>query len=318
MTYITASGIGTSVTKSVTIPGRWTLRDLPINNPSRSYLYQQMTNNFITNITWSTSTAVGGGQDKLFYYIGDDASLIININVDETTDMGDNPPLGWFSIPGYKYDLTTGQSGTLTVPVREGNYLALLIDNSDGAASSAITLNNVPEVSGACVLGSTLVLMHDNSYKNISDIIRGDIIIEDIETNKTNIVAKLYYSYIASYGVKIPKNLINNFDDLICTGHPIWCNNDQNRIYAFNINDVEHITIHDFVYNIQFEDEGTFYANGVKVDSLPPYNPLFKLPQELYFNPDKYDDTINSVEEDTPFRNKPLMTSTALNFEPKI
>jgi hypothetical protein len=123
---------------------------------------------------------------------------------------------------------------------------------------------------------------------------------------KTNVVARLYKRYLAYTCFKIPKNLIGNFDDIICTRHPIWCNNDNNRIFPENIIGVEQIVTCGAMYDIQFEDEGTFYANGIKVDSLPPNATNAALPKEFYFNQHKYTGYMLSGEDD-PVRNKPTV-----------
>ena len=65
----------------------------------------------------------------------------------------------------------------------------------------------------------------------------------------------------------------------------------------------------DQVYSIQFEEEGTFYADGIKVDSLSPNFYTFKLPKELFFNKAKHDKRCVIREEDDPRRGKPPMTS---------
>ena len=57
---------------------------------------------------------------------------------------------------------------------------------------------------------------------------------------------------------------------------------------AKNINGVETITLTDVFYNIQFEDESTYYVEGVKVDSLSPNHRKYKLPYELYYDKTKY------------------------------
>jgi hypothetical protein len=167
-----------------------------------------------------------------------------------------------------------------------------------------------------CFIGSTQVLMFDNTYKSIKDIKRGDIIIEDIKTRKMNVVARMSKTnvFLNTIVNKIPKGLIGNTDDLICSEHPIWCNKDQNRIFPSKIDGCEKVTLLEPLYNIQYEDEGTFYANGIKVDSLPPYTPSFKLPKKLYFHPEKYDDTKVVVSEDDAFRDKPSMTNTFIEI----
>jgi len=67
------------------------------------------------------------------------------------------------------------------------------------------------------------------------------------------------------------------------------------------------------LYNIQFEDEGTFYVNNIKVDSLSPNFKKDKLPLELYFDKLKYiEDIVTS--EDNKNRNKPPMTDVCYSI----
>jgi hypothetical protein len=62
------------------------------------------------------------------------------------------------------------------------------------------------------------------------------------------------------------------------------------------------------VYNIQYEEEGVYYANGVKMDSLSSNNHQYKLAKELYFDRSKYDENFIVKVEDDSRRGKPKMT----------
>lgn len=175
------------------------------------------------------------------------------------------------------------------------------------------TTNNYVSANFPCFIGSTQILMADKTYKNIKNLKRGDMIIEDIVTNKINKIADVPKHTAITQCYEIKQNLIGNSETLICTNHPIWCNNNENRIFPSNINGV--ITVQKFTtfYDIQFEEEGTFIANNVKVDSLSPNHRYMKLEKDLFFNTHKFTEYIVQHEDD-PIRNKPNMTKNAHNF----
>ena len=150
--------------------------------------------------------------------------------------------------------------------------------------------------------------MADNTLKMIKDVQRGDVVLTNKDTNENKKVCRVVKSYYSGDVIKLNKELIGNIDDLIMTsGHPIWINNDTNRVCCRDISGREFVKICDYFYNIQFEDEGTYYSEDVKVDSLSPNNHERKLPKELYFNENNYDEKCIIVEEDDPRRNKPPM-----------
>jgi hypothetical protein len=160
------------------------------------------------------------------------------------------------------------------------------------------TLTNLSDIgvfngngSTICFVGTTRLLMADGTYKYIKDIVRNDMIMINKLTGESKQVARTFQFPKSGEFVKIPKNLIGNEKEIICVGiHPFWVNNDNCRVLANNIVGVE--IFHDdlIVYNLQFEDESTFYVEGVKVDSLSPNHKKFKLDKSLYFNPNKYDE----------------------------
>jgi hypothetical protein len=204
-------------------------------------------------------------------------------------------------------DTTKSLSGTYIIKV-VGGY-----QNSGvyyGYDISNYTANGL----APCFKGDVNVYMADGTIKKIKDIQRGDIVLEDIKTGKTNVVARLYSAFSVINDVYfIKKGLIGNNEDITCTNHPIWCNNGKNRVFPADIEGVEKIKYSDYIYDVQFEDDTTFYVNGIKVDSLPPYNNVARLPKNLYFDESKYSDH-QYINEDDPIRNKPPMTKDVYNF----
>ena len=198
---------------------------------------------------------------------------------------------------GSNYDITMGNFNNEIIQINNTYYMDIIWTPSD--------------LVNACVDKNVDVLISDgiNIYsKKIIEIIPGDLVVEDIKTKKLNKVCKLQKFKYYGFGNFIPENLISNTKPIICSEHPIWINNDTNRIFPSNIKGVEQIMIDDYLYDIQFNTEGTFYVNGIKVDSLSPYYEPTKLPEHYFVNPEDYNKYVYT-HEDEPMRNKPLMTN---------
>lgn len=156
-------------------------------------------------------------------------------------------------------------------------------ESQESEASDPITLPF------ACVIGSTKILMANGEYVQIKDIKMGDVLLEDIATGKTNIVSRIVKNNVKSLGKMIPKGLIGNTSQIVCArNHPIWINNEKNRIKAKHIKGTKRVLINEPLYNIQYDDFGTFYAEGIKMDSLPPVKNIDSLPLDMYIDKSKY------------------------------
>jgi hypothetical protein len=127
-------------------------------------------------------------------------------------------------------------------------------------------------------------------------------------------VANLYSNTTNFNGYKLSDGLIGNNGDIVCTAHPIWCNNGSARILPQDIDGCEKVTMFGTLYDVQFEDEGTFYVNGIKVDSLPPNNSSCKLSKELFYDETKFVEGLMIDDEDAESRCKPHMVTSADNF----
>jgi hypothetical protein len=148
--------------------------------------------------------------------------------------------------------------------------------------------------------------MRDGSKKQIKEIVRGDMVLNDKETNSSKKVCRLVKGVCKKTGVKIVEGLLGNSREIISSpNHPIWIGN--NRIMAKDIRGVEVIEIDEILYTIQYEEEGTYYVEDVKVDAISPDHRKFKLPKELYFDNSKYSEKRIMKGEDDPRRKKPLM-----------
>ena len=198
--------------------------------------------------------------------------------------------------------INTGNEQVATNINGENNYYSFNLGNN---SNYNITGTNTIDV---CIGENAEILMYGGVRKKIKEIKRGDFVLSDIKTNTFKQVARVLYGYSTLQIVKIPKHTLNNYDDLYCTwSHPIWINNDNNRIRAICINGIEFEDTSMIVYNIQFEDEGTFYANGIKVDSLSPFIRNFPLTKSLFFNKNKYRENSFIHGENDIDRNKPFL-----------
>ena len=180
-------------------------------------------------------------------------------------------------------------------PDGRGNWKGVAISNPTGAP---------------CFRGNTLVKMKNGTEEEIQNIKRGDEIVTDMQNKQTNKVARVTKYLHSGKATMIEKGLIGNKREIICSDtHPFWIkkNNTDFRIRAEHITGVKSINISEFLYTIQFEDEGSYYVEGFKVDSLSPDYHRFKLAKELYFDSKKYSSRKIITKEDDPRRNKPKM-----------
>jgi hypothetical protein len=211
-------------------------------------------------------------------------------------------------------NVSVNSDGTIIAASVYNGYLYISTDNGEtweeqtSLGTGEWSSISVSSASATCFIGSTQVTMADGTNRNIKDIKRGEDILVDKASGEVMKVAKKICTHNTGKFTMIPSGLIGNTDDIICTGHhPFWINNDQNRILARNIKGAEEIELSENFYNLQFEDEGSYYVYDVKVDSISPNNKSFKLDKKLFYNPEKYNSHF-VMSEDELQRNKPPMT----------
>ena len=186
----------------------------------------------------------------------------------------------------------------------DGGLNWVLQSNAGIKAWSRLFISSEP----VCVIGNTRILMGDGTFKKIKYIVRGDEVVTDKEKNIVKKVANVVSSYYDGYIVKIPKGKLGNYRSIYLSAcHPVWINNGQNRTYSKDIRGIENLQIHQLLYNIQFEEEGSFYVENVRLDSLSPNFYRNKMKKELYFDQSKYDETLIIKKEDDSRRGKPKM-----------
>ena len=158
-----------------------------------------------------------------------------------------------------------------------------------------------------CVGPDTKVLLEDSVYKKVSELKRGDRVVQDVKTGVIKTISRVVVSHSNSC-ITIPKGLLGNKENVLITqNHPIWVNGDKNRIYPKHVSGAEREVGVYTVYSMQFDEEGTFYADGMKVDSVSPNYHTLKLPKEQFIDRKKYVKGYVIHKEDDPRRGKPLM-----------
>lgn len=307
--------------------GTQTLQLTESNKPFKIFFYGQVAGSFRTtgfgyqnisgspqtySFTWLNS---GGGNTSKYYYVIASSIAVAGRNFISTINYIDTSGLNTNGLR-----LQAGQLGwvnfTVSTPLQvtvEPNYFITIIGSTNN--NSIDTFGSLPDVNGTCFSGSALVLMGDLTYKKISDIVRGDIVMNDIDKMETSIVSKVSTTGgILRDAVKIPIGLLGNKEDLICTYHPIFVKNGTERRFSRDIDGVELIKSFETFYNLQFDYESTFYIERIKVDSVSPYFPGDFLPDELFINKDNNLRIVVDNEND-PRRNKPLLTEDKISPE---
>ena len=188
--------------------------------------------------------------------------------------------------------LTAGIFYNNSLPIGTTN-IPINLANSDIWAIAGVSILSLV----TCLFENTEILMKNNSIKLIQDINRGDEVIG----GKVSRICKQKLSensIINAY--KFNKNCLDNNlpnkDLLITENHPIFYNNKRRPAKCFiNFNDVEKIygkiskISKDYtLYDLQFDEDSYYIANGIKVQSRSPYSELTPLPLDFYHDKSKY------------------------------
>lgn len=164
-----------------------------------------------------------------------------------------------------------------------------------------------------CVAKGTLILMADKTEKPIESIVRGDLVAADPSCNKVHKVARLTIQHLHKSSsvemVKIRRDALGS--DMpkrtlfISKNHPIMYKYKRRpakcfrRIPGVSCYDREmKVMVSDFLpqeddgsyrlYDLQFEVEGSYVAEGLQIQSRSPYSELTPLSKELYFTKSLY------------------------------
>jgi hypothetical protein len=161
-------------------------------------------------------------------------------------------------------------------------------DMDENEIHDMVTIKTPP-----CVVKDTLILMFDGSVKPIQYISRGEMV------STGHMVARLCetildVSSIVDFMI-FEQNSIGlnqpNRDLMITCNHPIIYRSFRYPARCFaKFPKVFKVKRHNIVhlYDLQFENDGSYIANGIEIQSCSPYSVCCPLPKELYFNQSLY------------------------------
>lgn len=278
------------------------------SNGGQTWTQSNITSGSFRTISMSQSSpnsVAGSSSNTGLYYSSDYGhtwyqSNITTGNFNSVFILGTNALAG--SSTGLLYSANSGQTWTSTNVISGINTTQMATQyNWVGGPASSFYSSNI------CFYSTSIVILSDYSCKMIKDIKRGDMLLTDCETGTVNKVSRIVKTLLSGIFIKIPRGLLGNTEDIICTrSHPVWVGNHK-RVVASGINGINWIKMSGEFYNIQFDDEETFYVDGVKVDALSPSHYKYKLPQEYFWNTEKYDENLYIYDENDVRRGKPKL-----------
>ena len=238
---------------------------------------------------------------------------LVTLELEDSDGMEDSVPIGVLAgTADVEWNIQTQFAINNQLDLENIIRIEFTIENEGGDVLSGNTERIFSTL--ICVAKDTMVLMADGTEKPIQHIKRGDEIAGDLEIKTINKVARLLHTQMAPITpvniVKINENALEpnlpNRDLFISGIHPIFYNGQRRKAKLFrtlkginyfgiknNTTAADILPIDDngetySLYNIQYEHDGYFVANGIVVDSVPVLSNIMPLPKELYFNPELY------------------------------
>jgi hypothetical protein len=150
------------------------------------------------------------------------------------------------------WTVITSRTTTTFTDIPANSYLTIIF-SKNGEGNGTIAASTT-----ACFYSETLVLMSNNTYKQIKNIVRYDEVISDIKNNQKMTVSRNIPCVLIDNEIyKIPKGLLKNNNDIFVRGiHPIWINENERCL----VKDIEGVIkietnsmINEVFYNLQFD-----------------------------------------------------------------
>jgi hypothetical protein len=237
---------------------------------------------------------------------------IADPNPNNCVSCTNSNPLGTCTQPGSKGYLYTSANGAT------GWSGLTLMGYCDGGTDYKMVFGPQPGtvirnaiIAAGCLLcvdRNTLILLPDGSYKPIYQLKRGDYVAADLDLKKSYRISRVTISsHTRDKKMAVSVFEPNAFGEdkpfqklTITGGHPIfyegkrclaWCfkkistyyeDIEGDKIFALSEQGVVD------VYDLQFDEPGSYVANGVKVQSRSPWSSATPLPKELYYDVSKY------------------------------
>lgn len=223
-------------------------------------------------------------------------TIFNNISPTVTTDPSGNCVVGYYSVH------------TPTSGVESQNLVVFKLENL------------------VCVVGQTKILMVDGSERLIRDLKRGDIVAPHHQ------IARLRYERLSErslidlmifekgcFGTTPHQTLI------VTPNHPIFYRGARRPARCFegcpHVTTIKQTPVHALrslfptlndmcLYDLQFDHDGSYIANGVEIQSRSPYSCHDPLPRDLYYDQSLYIEGIGNVwdhlDHPMPYDPRPL------------
>jgi hypothetical protein len=175
-----------------------------------------------------------------------------------------------------------------------------------------------------CVHPDTKILLPDGSCEVIRNLKRGDYVAADIDRSKEYRISKIniasyYPDYLMDVVVFEPGSLgVNSPSEttIMTEAHGIFYKGRRRAARLFK--NFSGVTYHEQIradklfpiskqgmvdiYDLQFDDDGTYVANGIQCQSRCPWSAITPLPKHLYFDTKMYntDRTYDSINHTVP------------------
>lgn len=299
------STVHLSSSDSLDVTNAFAVNSPILNSPILYYAYNtnQGASQDFSNINAITLTSIGATAPSsitisLYHFISGNYVVYYTASVAPVSNVFTWP------IAGH------GQSATAKVQFNLDNFP--ITTNPNGLTYSFSPLAS----SALCLWSLSTILMADGSDKPICDILRGDLIKTTHGDKPVSQVLKQIFSPNLCYDIlRFDTNCLgNNYpkDTLYITkNHPIIYNGARRPAHCFRnmpgVTYYEHRRIEKILpsyafYDLQFDVDTTFIANGVEVQSRSPFSDLTPLPLELYHDPGLYKNikTWDSVNQKLP------------------
>jgi hypothetical protein len=148
-----------------------------------------------------------------------------------------------------------------------------------------------------CIVKDTMILMYDATLKPVQDIKRGDVVstghqvarLCEIKLDPYLDVDLMSFD-VGSLGQGVPSKRLE-----ITPNHPIVFVNARRPAKCFSsVKGVAKFGQKGIrcLYDLQFDHDGTYIANGVEIQSCSPRSATKPLPKELYYDPTLYSDEV--------------------------
>jgi len=307
--------VGFNITQNInsTSPGNWFCS---VSNQSDSPQNFQ----FLLNYDFSSSPTDFSQLTSVSITLtsGDLALLnLLTLTLNDGTNSHTDP--GSVSASTKTWSVQTNFPGVILTHITSAEFD--MISSVNIFQSLSATFDNLISLI-ICLDKDSSILMADQSVKLIGDIQRGDWVAGDLGVSKKYQVARVNKQNLDA---NHPSNLLifevdclgNNQPSkklIITENHPIIYQDARRPAYCFQ--NCPGVTYHQkmpaslilskddlgkySLYDLQFEHDGTYVANGLIVQSRSPYSELTPLPSELYFDQRLYTDETVGDSYDQP------------------